>query len=255
MKDKLTLGKRIRYFRTRAKLSQSQLEVEADLPFGTISRIENNSINPLKETINKIAETLDLNSIELDYLIGSSIYPASQEELTKAQKEINSYFRKRFTIAYLIDDRFRFVDISEDFYKFLNLSDEDRKNMIGRSMVSVCLDEKVGILKRLANPEATMRHLFERFHGEMGFMVDDPYYQDAIETINRAEFSKRIWEEVQSKPPLNLLVREMRRVDFKILGFTIPLYYANEYLKQDRRFQIVEYQPTGKLLKFLKKKI
>ncbi len=60
MKDKLTLGEKIKFFRTQKKLSQSDLEIEGNISFGTISRIESGQINPTKETLAKIIAALDI---------------------------------------------------------------------------------------------------------------------------------------------------------------------------------------------------
>lgn len=63
--DNQTLGERIRYFRKRAGLSQMELECEVELSAGTVSRIENNTTNPTKETLLKIINFLNLNDFEI----------------------------------------------------------------------------------------------------------------------------------------------------------------------------------------------
>lgn len=45
-------------------MSQMGLELEANLAFGTISRIENKMTNPTKETLFRITEILNLNKEE-----------------------------------------------------------------------------------------------------------------------------------------------------------------------------------------------
>ncbi len=248
-----TLGQRIKFFRTRAGLSQAGLEVEAGLPFGTISRIETSYINPLKETISKISQVLKLNSIELDYLIGISKAPATEEELIKVRQEVKEFLNKKFVLAYLLDDRLRIIDVSDDFFKFLKINHATKESIIGKSIISITLDKEIGILERLVNPEETLYSLFDRFYSEMGFMIDDQYYQEAINSINSNALSKEVWGKVSSKPPMNLVLHEKRGVNFKVMGMTIPLYYTNELLRQDRRFQLVEYQHTNKLINFLSK--
>ncbi len=56
----LSVGQKIKNFRTQKKVSQSELELEANLSFGTVSRIENEVINPTKETLIKIVQALEL---------------------------------------------------------------------------------------------------------------------------------------------------------------------------------------------------
>ncbi len=62
--SKTTLGQKIRKYRLRSGKSQLELELETGLSTGTISRIENDSINPTKETLGKLIEVLNLSGIE-----------------------------------------------------------------------------------------------------------------------------------------------------------------------------------------------
>ena len=63
-------GKRLRYVRFRKQQSQFNLEADAGLAPGSISRIENNHVNPSKETLYKIASSLGLDLKESIYLFG-----------------------------------------------------------------------------------------------------------------------------------------------------------------------------------------
>lgn len=66
--QKLTLGQKIKFFRSRANMSQLDLECELLSSNGTISRIESGRVNPTKETILAISEALHLNMLEIAYL-------------------------------------------------------------------------------------------------------------------------------------------------------------------------------------------
>jgi transcriptional regulator with XRE-family HTH domain len=59
-----TYGRKLRQLRLSRCISQMQLEIAADLSVGSISRMENNHINPTKETLFKIAGVLQLTSEE-----------------------------------------------------------------------------------------------------------------------------------------------------------------------------------------------
>ena len=70
------LGNKIRAFRERAGLSQMQLELEIEMSPGSLSRIENNQVNPTKETILNIAKALNLTDSQISYLFGLNLdYP------------------------------------------------------------------------------------------------------------------------------------------------------------------------------------
>jgi len=63
-------GFRIRYLRESKRSSQFQLEVDAKLAPGMLSRIENNKVNPTKETLWRLAKALHLSLTECIYLFG-----------------------------------------------------------------------------------------------------------------------------------------------------------------------------------------
>jgi len=62
------LGKRIKQFRSRLKISQDQLAKKADIPFSTLVKIEAwYTPNPSMETLIKIADAFEIG---LDELVG-----------------------------------------------------------------------------------------------------------------------------------------------------------------------------------------
>jgi transcriptional regulator with XRE-family HTH domain len=64
----INLGKRIKEFRSKLKISQDQLAKKADIPFSTLVKIEAGyTPNPSMETLIKIADAF---GIALDELVG-----------------------------------------------------------------------------------------------------------------------------------------------------------------------------------------
>lgn len=94
--NSIIIGRRLKYFRQRAKLSQMELELKMDAAFGTVSRIESGRVNPSKESIYKITNILNLNNFELDYLTGITAKPASKEEIEAAKLEVKDFFIRKF---------------------------------------------------------------------------------------------------------------------------------------------------------------
>jgi transcriptional regulator with XRE-family HTH domain len=70
MPSQPTLGQKIKMYRKRAGLTQFDLELDMDISFGSVSRFENNLVNPTKETLNKLALVLDLSASEKAALFG-----------------------------------------------------------------------------------------------------------------------------------------------------------------------------------------
>lgn len=71
MEEKLTIGEKVRYFRTRSGLSQLELELLIQMSHGSLSRIENNRVNPHKETVSKIIKALRLKPNEIIFIYKS----------------------------------------------------------------------------------------------------------------------------------------------------------------------------------------
>jgi transcriptional regulator with XRE-family HTH domain len=86
----MTLGEKIKFYRKRAGLSQLELETSIEASPGSLSRIENDQINPTKETILKIIEVLHLSTSESGNLFGITIEDISSIKLLKAAKNITS---------------------------------------------------------------------------------------------------------------------------------------------------------------------
>lgn len=65
-----SIGQKIREYRSRAGISQLELETLLEDAPGSLSRIESGKTNPTKETIIDIAKALNLNTIEIASLFG-----------------------------------------------------------------------------------------------------------------------------------------------------------------------------------------
>lgn len=123
-----TLGKKIRFFRLRANISQQEIENEIGLSSGTMSRIENGETNPTKETLFKIMKLFNLGKLENEYLVGRLQYPPTEKEISDAKEELSTYFKKPNVMAYLVDDRFRIIEASDSFSRLMNISSELKEN-------------------------------------------------------------------------------------------------------------------------------
>jgi len=105
-----TLGQKIRTFRERAGMSQFKLELELGMSPGSLSRIENNQVNPTKETIVSFASFLKLNAVETAKLfnidLASEVNSIRKSEVY-AEKNLRALFSELLTervIEVLISD-------------------------------------------------------------------------------------------------------------------------------------------------------
>lgn len=81
----LTLGEKIEAFRKRAKMSQLDLEIEIGAGQGSLSRIENNQVNPTKETLLKLVDVLNLSPVESASLFSIDIEPEVRKVIDVSQ--------------------------------------------------------------------------------------------------------------------------------------------------------------------------
>lgn len=254
----LTLGQKLKNFRKLANLSQAILELEADLAPGSLSRIENDQINPTKETIQRLAECLSLNHWESSYLSGKLSSPATSEEIQDAQTAVSGLFKTPGVLAYMVDDRSIIQDISSSALRLLQLSQKEREKLSGQPIIRLLLDEKLKI-KSLIDPDDypnVLKNLLLRIYNEMYFMSGDESFQYTLDLIKKDSLASRFWKEIEQSDSLpTFYPEESRIVTFKILGKKLEFNYSVENLLQNERFRILQYKAVNplaaELLKFL----
>ncbi len=249
------LGLRLKYFRTRARVSQLDLEISIGSAPGSLSRIESGVNNPTKETIYKIANRLQLNFLEISYLIGRLKLPATHKEILWAKDQVKTLFREPGVFAYILDDRFRMIETSDSFIKLLGLSREQVEKCLMVPVIELCYKEEYGLRKFFAEQEfdELMYNLLLRSFVENSFMADDEIIIRTIKLIKSEAYLLNMWNRISTLNPQVNYFSDLtsRKVTFKFMGIKIPMYYTNELLFGNEKFYLVEYIPTNKLLKWL----
>jgi transcriptional regulator with XRE-family HTH domain len=253
--NQMTVGQKIHFFRTQKKLSQSEVEVGTDLAFGALSRIECGKTAPTKETIFKIAKFLNLRKLEIDYLIGISHNPVSEEELNKVKNELGDYFNKKGVLAYLLDERDRIMYVSRDFVRLLEFNEKELNEALGRPLLEIMLNPKFKIFDLINTDEfeQTVYSALVKYYYDVHFMLGDRFFEDSIEAIKSNPITKKMWEEISANPPVNVNTLESRKVAFNLNGKKINMVYSAEYVATNSRLIIIEYTPTNLVLKLLTK--
>jgi len=248
MINQKTLGIRIRFFRNRSNISQLNLENEIGMSAGSLSRIESGGINPTKETIIKIAKILNLTSYEIQYLIGPLAEEATIEEIQEVRKVIEPYLKKRRTLAYIVDDRSRLIDVSNDFLRLGNLDISIyKKKILGEYLPRIILDESFGINQFFDKNKLKeiIYYSFARTYDELNFMDDDIHLKKILEIVNSNSIAKEAWEEFSRNKKTLIQSEKTRTVTFNIKGLIVPLKYSIETLWFNPKFKILEYAPTN----------
>ena len=236
----LTLGEKLRHFRTMKGISQSQLETEADLAFGTISRIENSQINPTKETINKIGEVLDLLENDLTYLIGLRDSLPAKREIDEIVQQIQPVFDQETFPSYLMDNRFRIWAYNKSLLEVFDIPPAEAEKQLGVNVLKALFRlfnilnkiPKKHLIKVLKEQIAVHKEETERYSKE-------DYMKEVVSELqDDREFSK-LWSSTLPKASL------FRRAEFylKYKGNVLDILISRSSVPIDERFYVVEYFP------------
>jgi len=251
-----TLGNKIRVFRKLKGFSQLELELAVGLSTGTISRIENNDINPPKETILKISKVLKLNGLELEYLIGYLAEPASKEEIEDIRQSLKSELDNPFFFGYILDDRHRFIDISKGFRIATKMSEEEYKYTFLKSTPEIFLTEKIPFIRSIDPKyvDEIVGYRFLEVYQDMYFMQGDKPYDEMIHFINSNPKTLEYWNKA-SEMYKSLIYRTYSAKELKLnlYGTQFDITYTVERLNYSNRFRLVEFKPTNKFLKYFHK--
>jgi transcriptional regulator with XRE-family HTH domain len=251
------IGNRIQYFRKRSGLSQFELEMEIDASPGSLSRIEHGITNPSKETIHKIAKVLGLVHLEIAYMEGDFSEPPTENEVKEATDTVKDYFSKPETIAYMVDEHFRYIDASPTIKRLFGISDKQFKDQfLHTSLLEIVLNPVYGIVDSIDTElyEDVVYNLIERYYHTSGFMIDTLGYKENMKILDRYPLGLECWEKAKEST-LSYNFAEKRSVTFVLNGEMIPFIYSNESLIRQPRFDIIEYFTDSNILKMILERI
>jgi transcriptional regulator with XRE-family HTH domain len=243
---KSSLGRRIKYFRKRAGLSQLELEAELGASSGYISRVESGKVNPNKETIAKISSVLNLRPTEINYILNLGYDDVSEEDIQNAEKTFSTLLNSEKVYAYLLDNKSRIVALSSGFESLARGNGLDPKKLLNHHVAEVLFDPDIARgnfseeeFEQTAIPVVAVL-LQERY-----FMLQEAWWQELIKRLNNLPDFKRIWNKVQNIN-LNLFDESSRTVYFCLEGESVPMTYYLIISPEDTRFALLEYKVRKK---------
>lgn len=242
MSDELTLGRKLYAFREDRKFSQSRLEVEAELSFGTISRIENGLINPTKETLYKVSNALNLNSSEFQYMISPmSTFPSlSDVEIVK-----NAVFEKVQQIsfpAYVRDNKFRIWFWNDYILELLGVKKSIAEKNVGINGIQLLLSPYFNLISKvpkgkrlefLSKQISFMKYSGRKYKGHHEF-------RETIQDLLDYDEFKKYWD-IDNKWGYDPAFSNS--FTFSYAGKDVNIYASNTEILMDNRFVVVTYYP------------
>jgi transcriptional regulator with XRE-family HTH domain len=243
MKEKLTLGEKIRFFRTQKKLSQSQLELDADLSFGTVSRIECGQINPTKETLVKIAQELKLTTTDLNYLIELKKSDPTKEEIASTVKEVQPLLDQETLPAYVMDNRFRIWAGNKMLLEIFGVSKEDAEKNYGSNVLQLTFT-MFNIINKIPKKYLipVLKEQLAIFKQESDRFSQENYAQELFKSLQENKLFSKLWK--SDLPDQSLFRRAKYYLNYK--GKTLNIFITRSPIPADERFIFVEYFPQDK---------
>jgi transcriptional regulator with XRE-family HTH domain len=153
--DLVEIGRKIRGYRQRAKLSQIDLELEIGASSGSISRTENGKINSDKETLLKIAKVLKMSPIETAGLFGIVINKVDENGFGD-HEQLYGQYHNTYENTY---DFLQNLDVNKAF-------EESTKKIEEHGYHNICIylidpDTETFKLKKTTVPQSTLELALE----------------------------------------------------------------------------------------------
>jgi transcriptional regulator with XRE-family HTH domain len=239
--DELPLGRKIYVLREDRALSQTKLEVEAGLSFGTLSRIENGNINPTKETIIKIAQVLDLHDDEFNYLISLQKSSPDEKEIERVVGLVKDDFDRQTVPMYMIDNQFRVWYWNDMILKLFGIDKNIANKHKGLKTWDILFskDFKVmqGIPKRylpiiLGQMLVTYKSIVHKYRNH-------PQYSEDFRKLRKSNYMSELWTQEYKKQFLPFSCDFWFNYD----GITLVIDVELSTLSVDSRFFVIKYYP------------
>jgi transcriptional regulator with XRE-family HTH domain len=233
------IGEKLKSFRTRAGLSQLDVEVACDMSSGMLSRIEKGLVNPTKETIRGLAQVLKLSQNELADLFDiRPLYP-SQTEIDEAIAVLKERFDREDVFAYLLDEWITVYSISKGFINVMGLTPEHLKKIYGRSMCEVIFDPEIPIGAKI-DPnymnEGLLTEIARLIHNIPSFEESELYGR-----LMKIPQFPPLYEKAKSLSPAQLTDPLLRMVNFTLGGQKVVMVFNREKVKSSPRFDVIEF--------------
>jgi transcriptional regulator with XRE-family HTH domain len=232
------VGQYLKFLRLKSGYSQFDIEISTDISPGVLSRIENNKINPTKETIIKIADKLNLSTLEKTKLFNLIATQPTEEEINQAILEVKKHFSTNNLLAYLVDEWSNFYFASSSLIELLKLDLHILNLARGRNMMELIFNPVFGIKQNFHPDYLHNMYAIEIARTRMEVNIEE-YYPELIASLMLYDDFKEVWNKSKtiSQEVLNV---GSRYVHMKINGNSVRFNFAREKLKDNQRFEIVE---------------
>jgi len=258
----ISLGQKLKLFRTDAKVSQFDIETALGMGYGSISRMESDHSVPTRYTLKKIAKYLRLNDRKYDYLVGSRETAPDLEDIKHALDLTKELWESHELLVIIRDDHFRICAASVAMRSLFGVTEEIwQKKYFLRNIISVMLDPSLPFSKMFdpklnRDAEKDLMTMLVGFCFEMSYMRLEPDYADAVKDINNNPIAAKLFKkiiDVNYYPAYFLITQRQLKINFQ--GYKINLLFYTEVLPDSTRFSFIHFIPKpstfpGKAIKY-----
>ncbi len=236
-----SLGQKMKFFRNKNCISQFDLEMALGLSAGSVSRIENDLVNPTKETIVKVANFLKLSQAEVAYLLDVNHSDPTPEEVENMINSLRAHFKKKTVFAYLLDNKSIILEISDGFKIIAKLARLDLSKIYNSQVAEVVFDPSLGLRKFIKDFDNVATSVIAVLKQERDYLIDESWWKELIERLKKQPDFQRLWDSLPDEA-INLLEEERRIVEFDLLVKKFEFTYTWTNIPNDPRFVVVEYK-------------
>jgi transcriptional regulator with XRE-family HTH domain len=237
-----TIGEKVKYFRSRTGINQMDLELAIEASSGTISRMEQDLVNPTKETLLKISAKLKLSPLEEAYLLGTILIQPTNDEINDAIAQFQKLLDREDVFGYVLDQYSCIRALSKGFIGLAMANGLDWKKLIGRNVAEIILDPNLGLRKVLDESKlgGMVSRVLAVMKVEREFMLDEGYYAELMFRLRQLPDFYKYWDAISSTK-YDIYDIENRRIYFNFGGKMVEGTYHITVLHPDPRFSFLEY--------------
>lgn len=243
MADELTLGRKLYAFREDRKLSQSRLEVEAELSFGTISRIENGLTNPTRETLLKISKVLELDNLEFTYLIQDRKPLPSKKEINEMIANMASVIEGSVFPCYLMDCEWRVWSWNKIVLDLYEINPKRTSDYLGMNLMRILLFSEFNIVDKI--PKKHWPRIFlEQIATYRKFVYayrNEDFTSNELRFLKKDKQFKQMWDKLSNIK--DFIVTNAFYLNRH--GKDLEMEIISQPVQNDFRFLVVKYYPKN----------
>ncbi|KKR81308.1 MAG: hypothetical protein UU73_C0003G0128 [Candidatus Daviesbacteria bacterium GW2011_GWA1_41_61] len=248
-----TLGRLIKDHRLRKRLSQLEISLRIGWRDTTrLSKIEQGRVGkPLRKTVDKIMEALDLNKQERGEFLLVGGYLPTDEEIKKVIKLVKERINTWPYPAYLLDFSWRVLCLNQHTIDIFKLPS---------ALKSISFKKAPNLLEFLFSPKEVLPVKIEKgdddksvqpfpiaqvaqFKVEQNGRDNEKWYKDLIKKLMQNEQFRQVWPKVDPKQ----YHKKLLDYEYKVITWpdkshkTFRFHIFTSRLIQDQRFQVVLY--------------